>query len=286
LEVFLNFYFLSILAIFFLFSWSVASYFYWRMGRRKASEPRPVTQPAFRLAEQWISESQRKLEALIEEFEQPLSTAQNELLELRLEAGRLPQGVKELKLVRESINGSLKPASLNKNLIEMASLYLGQGGYEQAGDTTLILKTPLGDLSFLQAEEDPMPESRMKSLLSKASQSFRDSNVSSGPGGFLYFGNDEHYRACIQNPGWMAGLQAQRWMVMDFKGLTTLFLSLRLARDTQKVAEAFGEGVQSTLGLVGQSEKMNLVLSALNADSMRARVVIEGSAPGDFNLPA
>ena len=254
------------------------------MGRKKASEPHLTPQPAFRLAEQWMNESQRKLESLIEEFEQPLSMAQNELLELRLEAGRLPQGVKELKLVRESMNGSLKPALLNKNILEMSRLYLGEGGYEQTGDSTITLKTPLGDLSFLQAgEAGPLSESQMKSLLAKTSQSLQTSNVSSAPGGFLYFENDEHYQVCVQNSGWMAGLQAQRWMVIDFKCLTALFLALRLARDTQKVAEAFGEGVRSTLGLAGQSEKMNAVLSALNADSMKARVAIEGSVPGDFN---
>ncbi len=87
--------------------WTSGSYFFWRISRtNKARFAHRDVQPAYRLAEQWLLESQRKLEDLYKKSEQPLGTAQNELLELRLEAGRLPQGVKGLRSVRESMAGA------------------------------------------------------------------------------------------------------------------------------------------------------------------------------------
>ena len=103
--------FLAILAVSVLAIWILGSYFYWRIDRQtKRERAREGVAPALRLADRWMAEAQERIGKFAEGAEQPLSAAQNDLLELRLEAGRLPQGVKNLHEVRGSLSHSLKPA--------------------------------------------------------------------------------------------------------------------------------------------------------------------------------
>jgi hypothetical protein len=106
-----NFTLIFILSVLFIAGWAIVSYSFVRISRQtKIGKQSHTVQPAFRLADQWIMEAQRKIEELSEKAEQPLGTAQHELLDLRLEAGRLPQGVKNLRTVRESLTGNIKPS--------------------------------------------------------------------------------------------------------------------------------------------------------------------------------
>src|SRR5277367_4140485 len=83
--------------------WMAGMYSYGRISEGKPRGPAVDQQPALRLAEQWLAEAEKRIGSLIEKSEQPLSAAQGELLELRLEASRLPQGVKNLRLAREAV---------------------------------------------------------------------------------------------------------------------------------------------------------------------------------------
>lgn len=60
------------------------------------------------------------------------------------------------------------------------------------------------------------------------------------------------------------------------KGLTALLIALKLYRDAEQTVGVFEAGVQSTQALVGQADRMAAELGRLNADSLRARVVLEG----------
>jgi hypothetical protein len=285
LEVALNGYFLFVLALAVLFIWTVGSYSFWRISRStKARLPHGEAQPAYRLAEQWLSESQKKLENLYQNSEQPLGTAQNELLELRLEAGRLPQGVKSLKTVRESLEAAYRPQDSRKSPLELARLYLDEGAYRTGEDSLLFLKTPLGEMPCLGAGKpgSPLAEDDMKSALGLLSRALSQ-NPSTG--GFLYLGEEGQYQACLQKPEWMEGLKSQRLTPMDYRGLTALLLSLRLAKDAEKVLEVFGQGVEATRILLGQSEKMGAELSRLSSHSLKIQAIIEGGAPTDFTEP-
>ncbi len=277
----MNPYFLIGLAAAGLFVWTAGAYSFYRISRsQKAQAARRDVQPALRLAEQWMSEAQGKMERFVQGAEQPLGAAQNELLELRLEAGRLPQGIKNLRSVRESLEATFKPAVLKKTLSEIASLYLEPGDLRAEGPSAVFLKTPLGDMPCLEMEDGPaLSDDRMKAALSRLNQLL---NQSPGTGGFLFFPNSSHYQACLQNPQWAEGLKSLRVMVVDFGGLTALLTSLRLSQDADQVVQVFQAGVESTRVLTGQSDRMNEALSRLSGHALKIRTVLEGSQPDNL----
>jgi hypothetical protein len=272
----LNIYFLLTLAGAVLLIWTVGVYNFHRISQaQKAQAPRKDVQPAFRLAEQWMAQSQAKMEQFVQSAEQPLGAAQTELLELRLEAGRLPQGIKDLRLVRESLETSLKPAAFKKGLGDMVGVYLDPEDFRAQGASLVLLKTPLGDMPCFEEESGKaLTDEGMKAALVGINKVL---NQDSATGGFLYFSNDAHYSECLQNSTWMEGLKARRLMALDFKALTALLISLRLSKDTDRVIRTFQEGVDSTRSIIGQSDKMNAALSQLSGHSLRVRTLIEGS---------
>jgi len=282
----LNFLFWVGAAIVFLAVWSLGVYFFWRIrGKgRLAASSRSVS-PALRLADQWLLESQRRVEEFAQKSEEPLGRSQNELLELRLEAGRLPQGAKRLRMVRETLGRPMDPAPLKKTLLELTRLYLVESDFHVVSPSFLIWNTPLGQTPCLEVEEreGPRTETRMRTLLFEADKNLEAAGGTAVSGGFLYFANGVHYQECLGHPEWMEGLKARRWMAVDFKGLTALLLALRLARSTEKVLQVFQEGVQATQPLTGQSERMNQALSALGADSLQSQAVLEGNSPERLN---
>lgn len=262
--------------------WTAGSFFFWRISQRnKTLRSQTLSQPVLRLAEKWVAEAQGKLEVLVENSEKPLITAQHELLELRLEASRLPQGVKNLRLVREALASKLSPIRLKQNLADITGLYLDPGDFNVIDPHLIQLKTSLGEMPCLEMESQgsPLSEAQMKTLLSQVSQSLNKPGPDLVSGGFLYFGNDQDYQACLANSEWMEGLKSRRLMVMDFKGLTALLISLRLVRDADKVLKTFEAGVQTTLGLEGQPEKMSEALGRLTANTLKTRTVLEGTPP-------
>ena len=280
--------FLAGLVLVFLVVWTVGSFSFWRISQKtKSAASGQEFQPVLKLAEQWLAGSQKKIEELIEKSEQPLSAAQNELLELRLEAGRLPQGVKNLKLVRESLLKPLNPAILSRNLGEVARLYLEDADYTEVDPSLVRLKTSLGEMPCIEIEEEgiPLSEPRMKALLSHVSQSLNRLGTDWVAGGFLYFKNESDYQACLGNSDWTQGLKSHKLLAMDFKGLTALLIALRLSRDVERVAQTFEEGVKSTLGLTGQSDRMNGALSQLGAHSLKSRAILEGAVPSNLKNP-
>ena len=274
----MNPYFLIGLAGAALLIWTIGAYSFYRISRtQKAQITRKDVQPALRLAEQWMAEVQGKMERFVQTAEQPLGTAQNELLELRLEAGRLPQGIKDLRLVREYLGSAFKPAGLKKGLADIAGLYLEAGDFKAEGPSALFLKTPLGDMPCLEMEDgQALSDEGMKAALARLNQLL---NRNPGTGGFLYFPDPAHYQACLQNPQWAEGFKSLRVMVVDFGGLTALLASLRLVKDADQVVRVFQEGVESTRGLVGQSDKMNEALSMLSGHALKIRTVMEGGQP-------
>jgi len=263
--------FIFVLALVFVFIWAVTSFIFMRMRNtnRSLSAAREV-QPAIKLAEQWIAESHNKIERLVESAIQPLSAAQNELLELRLEAGRLPQGIKNLKLVKESLNDPAQPPFKGKSLSEIARLYLGEEERSEGKDL-VYLRTSLGEMACLEVEGGAL-DNALKSALARISRA--------GMGGFLYFNDSGSYRELLQNPQWMEGLKTQRLIAIDPRGLAAILLSLRLSRDAEKVVQVFQAGVDSTRGLIGQSDKMGEALSQLSADSLKLRTLADGSGHG------
>ncbi len=270
--------FFIILAAAGLFIWSAGAYSFYRISRSQRAHARAKdTQPALRLAQQWMAEAQKKMEQFAQTAEQPLGTAQNELLELRLEAGRLPLGVKNLKLVRESLETASKPAGLGKGLAEMVGMYLDPAEFHAEESTLVYFITPMGDMPCLEVEgREDLSDGRMKAALARMTQAL---NRNPATGGFLYFTHPEHYQACLRNPAWMEGLKSLRLMVVNGEGLTALVASLRLARDADHVIEAFREGVESTRVLTGQSDRMSEALSRMSGHALKIRTALEGGAP-------
>lgn len=284
-ETLLNLYFLSILALAALCVWTIGVFFFWRISRaQKAGPGSGDAQPALKLAQKWMGEAQQRMEDLVARSEQPLSAAQNELLELRLEAGRLPQGVKNLKLVRESLDRSLKPLAKDFGLQELARLYLDPDQYRAGDDGLLFLRTPLGEMPVLRVglAGNALGEAEMKGALVPLSRAMEKVQAT---GGFLYFPDPTHYAACLANASWMEGLKGHRLMAMDLKGLSALLLSLRLSRDSEKVVTTFQGGVDSTKGLLGRSDEMAGDLSRLSANTLKVRTILEGSVPSALNGP-
>lgn len=274
----MNPYFFIGLAAVALFIWTVGAYGFYRISRsHKAHLTRKDVQPALRMAGQWMAEAQKKMEQFAQTAEQPLGAAQNELLELRLEAGRLPQGIKDLKLVRESLDVSFKPSGLNKPLAEITGIYLEPVDFRLEEPSLTFWKTPLGNMPCLEIDGgEALSDDRMKAVLARFNKVL---NQNPTTGGFLYFPNPTHYQACLQNTQWMEGLKSLRLMVVNFEGLTALLASLRLSRDTDQVIQTFREGVESTRALTGQSDKMNDALSRLSGHALKIRTVLEGSSP-------
>ena len=286
-EIFLNPYILIGLILFGFIVWTVGAYSFWKIGQKRRGQRVSGTgTPALRLADQWIAESQRKIEDLIQRAEQPLSAAQNELLELRLEASRLPQGVKSLKLVRESLANPAGPTQINKNVVEIARLYLGPSDFKLE-QGIVFFQTSLGEMPCLEVEEGPGPltEAQMKALLPQVNRILSDAEGKATAGGFLYFGNERDYQACLANEEWMRGLKSRNVMVLDFKGLTAILIALRLSRDAGNVIRVFEKGVQSTSSLLGQSDDMGAALSNLSSNSLKTRTVLDGTPPDRLKIP-
>ena len=275
--------FMILLGIVFIGLWGISMFFYSRISRqtKAGASARPVA-PVYRLADQWLAESQKKVEDLIQRSEAPLSAAQNELLELRLEASRLPQGVKSLTLVRESLASALKPSTDNHKLVEVARSYLGEGDCREGKDGVVFFRSPLGEMPCLEVEggDRPLTETQMRALLPQVSRILAEGTGNHVGGGFLYFANDRDYQDCSANEAWMTGLKSQNLMVLDLKGLVTLLISLRLSKDVAKVIEAFDRGVESTAAIAGQTDHMAAALTALSADSLKAQTVM-GETPGE-----
>lgn len=274
----MNPYFLIGLVLVALAVWTIGVFSFWRIRNDpKTRGSRGEVPPALRLADQWLQEAQRKMEDLSQRSEQPLGTAQNELLELRLEAGRLPMGVKNLRLLREAFAGPFRPVRIGKDLPGMLGLYLEGEDYRLGDGPLAYLRTSLGEMPCLEAEgEGALTDAEMKSALARMDQAL---NLVPGSGGFLYFPEDGRYRSCLENAPWMEGLKSRRLMVLDFTGLTALLTSLRIAKDTDRVVGVFEKGVQSAQPLTGQSDKMSAALARLSAHSLKVRMVIDGGAP-------
>lgn len=267
--------FLIILAAAGLFIWSVGAYSFYLISRsQKAHAPARDVQPALRLARQWMAEAQRKMEEFAQAAEQPLGAAQNELLELRLEAGRLPLGVKNLKLARESLETALRPADSRGGLAEMAGIYLNPEEFHAEEPMLVYFMSPLGEMPCLEVDgREGLSDGSMKAALARLTQAL---NRNPATGGFLYFRNPDHYQACLLNPSWMEGLKSLRLMVVNGEGLTALLASLRLAKDADHVVETFREGIESTRSLTGQSDRMGEALSRMSGHALKIRTVLEG----------
>lgn len=265
----------------FLVLWGISMFFYSRISRQTKAGvvARPVA-PVYRLADQWLAESQKKIDDLIQRSEAPLSAAQNELLELRLEASRLPQGVKSLNLVREALTSPLKPGLVNRKVLEVAKLYLGEDDLREGKEGVVFFRSPLGEMPCLEVEggDQPLSEAQMRALLPQVSRILAEGNGNRVGGGFIYFANDQDYQDCAGNEAWMTGLKSQNLMVLDLKGLVTLLISLKLSRDADRVVQVFDRGVESTSAIAGQTDRMAEALTALSADSLKAQTVM-GEAP-------
>jgi hypothetical protein len=279
----LNFYFLlGLVGAVFIF-WVVAVLSFTRLSRKNPYRPATAeVQPALRLAEKWLSDSQSRIERLVEEAEQPLSAAQNELLELRLEAGRLPQGVKNLQGVRDLFDTSFQPMAQDKDLAAWIGLYLEPGDLRAGEGKVQFVKTPLGEMPILKVGRSgaSLGETEMKEALGSLSRALDQTQAT---GGFLFLPESAHYMACLQNKEWMEGLKAHRLMATDLKGLTALLVSLRLAKDSEKVVKTFTKGVESTKALAGQTDLMSAELSKLTAHTLKAKTLLEGALPTSFS---
>ena len=269
----MNYTFILTLVLIFMAAWALVSYFLVRINRQNRIDKQAKSiQPAFRLADQWIMESQRKIERLIESVEHPLGTAQSELLELRMEASRLPQGVKNLQNVREALGNRVNPRILEKTLAEIAALYLTPVEFRIEDSDFIYLETQTGSMPVLEARwAKELTDEIMKAYLQRLSI-----KANSDMGGFLYFAKPEHFLACQGNKEWMDALRNYRLVAVDFEGLIALLISLKLSHETDQLIQVFQAGVQSTFPLVGQSDKMGLALTGLSASVLNAQTVLDG----------
>jgi hypothetical protein len=271
-----NFSLIFTLSGLFIAGWAIVSYSFVRISRQtKIQKQTNIVQPAFRLADQWIMESQRKIEELSERAEQPLGTAQHELLDLRLEAGRLPQGVKNLRTVRESLTGNIRPMLLNKTLAEIAGLYLLMEDYQVQEADFVYFKTHVGLVPILEVPKvESLSDGGMKKWLGRLS-----AQANPVMGGFLYFADSRQFDGCQQNKDWMEALRNYKVMSLDFQGLTVLLVSFKIYQDTDRLIKTFQAGIESTVSLVGQADKMGLALTSLGASALKVQMILEGGVP-------
>lgn len=274
----MNFYFLLGLAAALFLFWTVAVLSFTRLSRKNPFRNTGLgTQPALRLAEKWLGESQQKIGRLVGEAEQPLSAAQNELLELRLEAGRLPQGVKNLRLVQDILERPFQPLAGDRPLPEWLGFYLETEEFRPGSDGIQFIQTPLGEMPFLKVGRPgvPLEGPEMKNALGVLSRALDGTQAT---GGFLFLQDPGHYRECLANQEWVEGLKAHRLMAVDLPGLSALLVSLRLSKDSERVLGAFRQGIESTKALSGQTDKMSAELSRLTSNALKARTLLEGAA--------
>ncbi len=250
------------------------------MASKKARQEKSieVPRPEFRLADQWLQSSQTKLEAFIEKIESPLGTAQHELLDLRLEAGRLPQGVKNLREVRENLALGIKPLARSMTLQERAALYLSPEHFQSVTDKMLVFKTPLGDLPCREAlvEGELLNDETIKAVYRKLLEGPIPEN---GTGCLAYFPKESQLKEFQAHGDWVSAFKEHRLIPLDLKGLTALLIALRLHHDVENTLRIFEAGVESTQALVGQADKMAEALGKISADSLKSRVVMEGGVP-------
>lgn len=272
----MNFNLILVLSALFVTGWAVVSYSFVRISRQTKKEKQTHTvQPAFRLADQWIMESQRKIEELSEKAEQPLGTAQHELLDLRLEAGRLPQGVKNLRTVRESLAGNIRPLALNKTLAEIAGLYLLPEDFQTPEADFVYFQTHMGPVPILEAPNgESLSDGGMKKWLGRLS-----AQANPVMGGFLYFADSQKFEVCQRNKEWVEALRSYKIMSLDFQGLTALLVSFKLYQDTDRLIKTFQAGIESTVPLVGQADIMGLALTSLGASALKVQMILEGAVP-------
>lgn len=283
---FLNITFILIVAFLFLLAWSIGGFLSYRVGQKAKSErPQIKTQPVLRLADQWLLESQGKIQALILRAEQPLSTAQHELLDLRLEAGRLPQGNKSLKMARESLLGPARVNSTDKKLRDLISLYLDESSYGMGEEGVLFLKTSMGDMPCVEVSSDgeTLTEAQMKVVIGQAVRALAAAGKGKVTGGFVYFGREADFKICLEKAEWLEGLRQKSLVAMDQAGLIALLSSLRLSNDVDRLVKVFEEGVRSTEVLVGQADRMGAALSRLSSDSLKVRNILDGGTPSVFD---
>ena len=271
----MNIQLILILSALFIIGWAIVSYSFVRISRQtKVDKQTKTVQPAFRLADQWIMEAQLKIENLIESAEQPLGTAQHELLDLRLEAGRLPQGVKNLRTVRETLAGSIRPKVVNKTLEEMAGIYLTEGDYRVEDAGFIQFNTASGPVPVLETPKvESLSDNLMKQWLARLS-----TNANPVMGGLLYFSNADQFKDCQANPEWMDALRGHKIISLDFQGLIALLVSFKLHKDTDRLIKTFQGGIDSTVPLVGQADKMGLALTSLGASALNVQTMLDGGA--------
>ncbi len=236
-----------------------------------------IPRPELRMAEQWLRSSQADLENLMERMDAPLGSAQHELLELRLEAGRVPEGVKSINTVREQLAGGLKDSNQPCHLRERVEFYLKQGEFLALSDEWMVLKTPQGEIPCFQAFSagDRLSEDSIRTSCQTIS-----SKISSEKNEFylVFFPEESQMKRCLASPEWSRAFQDQQTIPLDLKGLTALLISLRLHFDVINIMGTFEEGVRSTQALVGQADRMSAIMGKLNADTVRARILLDGGS--------
>jgi uncharacterized protein YneF (UPF0154 family) len=284
-EEFVGFGMITIVALGLVFLWVLGGFFSMQASRKAREKNPPLPpRPEFRLADQWLKESQTKLEALIEKMESPLGTAQHELLDLRLEAGRLPQGVKSIRDVRENLATGIRPIPFHGSLRERAAQFLLWENYDVLSEDCLTLKTPMGPLSCRQAlrETELVTEETMKGVMKLV----LEVPVEGISNGFVYFAGEPQAREFQSHPEWAEAFKKQGVIALDPKGLTALLVALKMHQDAQKLIQVFEAGVQTTQALVGQADQMAAALGKMNADSLRSRMVMEGGIPRSLDPEA
>ncbi len=271
--------------ILFLLMSAIGAYFSLHAGReKKGSSGTRRSQNGFQQADQWLLESQSKIEELILKMDGLLTTAQHELLDLRLEAGRLPQGLKNLKLTRENMNTRFQPRRLGKNLLETIKFFLREGDFRVGNNSIVFLVTPGGELPCLEIPlaSSELPGDQMRIRLEQVAGAFGKGIDQEGPRGILYIGDDNYFLNCIKDTEWMEEIRRRNFQSVDYNGLIALLLSLRLNSDVTRLIRIFQQGIESTTGLVGQADKMGRVLASVSSDSLKIRTLLDGGEPGKF----
>ncbi len=273
--------FIGFILVIFAFAAVMGGLAFLLIGKKRRgflTEAPPVDSPAKRLADQWLAESLRRLETVPQAGPSPLNEAAHELLELRLEAGRIGEGAKSLRLARQALREGSPAPPATADLAQIAKDFLEEGDY-RPGETagSLWLLTAMGEIPMMALlpmdSNDAACRTRVHDLARMASGHVANPLA----GGLLYIPEPSAYVLYAGTGGGETAelLRDRRILPVDWHGLSALLTALRLNRKAQRVWTALEEAIRSVAPLAAQTQNLEAQLGALNADSLKTRIQFE-----------
>jgi len=273
--------FIGFILVIFAFAAVMGGLAFLLIGKKRRgflTQPPPADSPAKRLADQWLAESLRQLETVPQAGPSPLNEAAHELLELRLEAGRIGEGAKSLRLARQALREGSPVPPASADLVLIVRTFLEEGEY-RLGETagSLWLLTAMGEIPVMALLPVDSNDAACRSRVHELARMASGHAANPLAGGLLYIPDPAVYAQYAGTGGGETSelLRDRRILPVDWPGLSALLTALRLNRKAQRVWTALEEAIRSVAPLAAQTQNLEAQLGALNSDSLKTRIQFE-----------